>query len=109
MYLEDIRDACRKVRQYTCGVTRDGFEDDSMRLDAVVRNLEVIGEAARQLPDEIRRALPPHPWSDIIGMRNVLAHGHFGVDPDIVWSVATTRIEALAADVCAYLDAQEDR
>ena len=69
-----------------------------------MRNLEVIGEAARQLPDDIRRALPAHPWPDIIGMRHILAHGYFAVDPDIVWSVVTTRIPALEADVCAFLD-----
>jgi len=108
LYLDDIVDACRKIGQYLEGIGREEFDADSMRFDAVVRNLEVIGEAARQLPGEVREALPNHPWTNIVGMRNIIAHGYFGVDPDIVWSVATTHIAALQSDVTAFLAEDQD-
>ena len=108
LYVEDIRDACRKVRQYLRGITKEQFLADGMRFDAVVRNLEVIGEASGRLPADIREVVRRQPWPDIIAMRHVLAHGYFAVDPDIVWSVAATKIDALEQDVCAYLDSHRD-
>jgi uncharacterized protein with HEPN domain len=109
LYVEDIRDACRKVRRFVHGLTKEQFVADEMRFDAVVRNLEVIGEASGRLPADIHAAVARQPWPDIIAMRHVLAHGYFAVDPDIVWSVATTKTDALEQDVCAYLDSHRDQ
>ena len=107
LYLEDILDACDKIRTYVQGETQESLEEDAMRFDAVVRNLELIGEAARQLPKPIHDAIPRVPWREIIAMRNILVHGYFGIDPDVVWTVATGKIDPLADAIKEYLGQHE--
>lgn len=64
-----------------------------MLLDAVIRNLEIIGEAARNLSDEVKMKYPEVPWKNMIGLRNVLIHEYFGIDESIVWEVATRNLK----------------
>lgn len=99
LYLEDILQAARWIDEYVTGVDFDDFVGDHMRFNAVVRALEVIGEAARGLPDAVKDELGEVPWREIIGMRNILAHAYFAVDPDVVWSAATEHVPPLAAAV----------
>lgn len=66
-----------------------------MRYDAILRNLELIGEAARNLPDDVRQQAPEIPWKPMITVRNLLAHVYFGVDREIVWNIVETEIPAL--------------
>ena len=95
--IEDILEASGRVETYIAGLTFEQFQSDRKTVDAVVRNLEVIGEAARHLVT-IQHDLPPDiPWADIAGMRNVLIHAYFGVDLGIVWQTATVDVPALAA------------
>ncbi len=103
LFLEDILEACNKISSYVDGVGREELEGDSMRLDAVVRNFEILGEAARQLPQDIRDQLAEIPWRNIIGMRNILIHAYFGIDTDIVWAAATEQIAPLATAVATFL------
>lgn len=79
-----------------------------MRMDAVVRNIELIGEAAAQLPEEIRDQIAGVPWREMIGMRNILVHAYFGIDPNIVWAVATEKAPELAQAIRCYLDDHEN-
>ena len=77
--LEDILDAIRKIRNYTTGMTYEIFSGDSKTIDAVIRNLEVIGEAAAATPADFQNEHPGIPWEDMRAMRNVLIHEYFGV------------------------------
>ena len=79
VYLEDIRDAIGKVKRYTTGLTREAFETDDKTVDAVVRNLQIIGEAVKMIPESIRLAHPNIEWKKIAGLRDILAHQYFGV------------------------------
>ncbi len=99
LYADDILEACAKIRRYAAGLTFDAFAADERTLDAVVRNIEVIGEAAKGLPDEVIARAPGVEWRKIRGMRDVLAHAYFGVDPRVVWDVATTKLDELEAAV----------
>lgn len=93
----DILDAIDKIERYTVGMDLAAFEADERTFDAVVRNLEVIGEAARNLPNAVVDAMPDVPLHQIRGMRNVLAHEYFGVNRPIVWETVARRLPELKA------------
>lgn len=86
LYLNDILESIEKILEYTEGIDFDEFCENSMVFDAVIRNFEIIGEAARNIPDNLRSKYPHIPWADMVGMRNILIHGYFGVDYSIVWN-----------------------
>ncbi|MBM4017845.1 MAG: DUF86 domain-containing protein [Planctomycetes bacterium] len=96
VYLQDILEAREKIGAYVGGMSRDALAADGKTLDAVVRNLEIIGEAAKNVPEAVRAAHPEVKWKRITGLRNILAHQYFGVDLDIVWDVVRNKVPALA-------------
>lgn len=83
--IHDILRAIDKIRSYTEGMTLAQFQVNELVIDAVVRNLEVIGEASKSVSIVVRRAHPGIPWDQMKGMRNILIHEYFGVDVKIVW------------------------
>ena len=95
VYLEDILDAVAKIRRYTCGLSLDEFKADERTVDAVVRNLEVIGEAVKSLGTEIRTQAPEVEWRKIAGLRDILIHEYYGVDPEVVWDIVSNKMAAL--------------
>lgn len=95
LYLDDITRACRKIGRYTQGMSREQFVRDERTYDAVIRNLEVIGEAANNLPTDIIAATDDVDWRKIVALRNILAHAYFGVDDDIVWSIVEDKVPRL--------------
>ena len=99
LYADDIVEACGKIRRFIAGMDYDTFAADERTRDAVVRNLEVIGEAAKHLPEEVTGKAPQIPWRLICGMRDVLAHAYFGLSLKVVWDTATTQVEQLETAV----------
>ena len=93
--VEDMLDAIAKIERYVHGLTFDQFQADDKTIDAVVRNLEVIGEAVRHLSADPETLASTIPWADIAGMRNILIHEYFGVDLTIVWTTVTSDLPAL--------------
>ena len=100
-YLDDMIGFAEKVIAYTQGLDQDGFIVSGLNYDATVRNLELIGEAATHIPDEIREANPQIPWRLIIATRNRLIHGYLGIDNDTLWSIIRSDIPALLPDLIA--------
>jgi uncharacterized protein with HEPN domain len=86
-FLEDIQESCARVLRYTQGMTSEQFRADDKTYDAVVRNLEVIGEAAKGLPDDVRAMMPDIEWNKATGLRNIVAHAYFGINNEILWDV----------------------
>jgi len=84
-------------------MTYEAFVADERTRDAVIRNIELIGEAAKSLPDDVVARAPEVEWRKIRGMRDVVAHGYFGLDTKVVWSTATTKLDAREAAVRALL------
>jgi len=89
VYLRHILDAIKRVEIYLIGVDEERFWDEQMVQDAVIRQIEIIGEASRRVSDETRALNPRIPWPDMAGMRNKLIHDYFGVDVGTVWLTAT--------------------
>ena len=97
LQIDDILAAVARIRAYTQGMTYDAFAADLKTQDAVVRNLEVIGEAARALPEDVRDRTAAVEWRKIIGLRNILIHEYFGVSLPIIWDVVTNKLGDLEA------------
>jgi uncharacterized protein with HEPN domain len=93
LYVGDILEAKARILEYTKKMTYEEFAQSKITIDAVIRNLEVIGEAARKLPSEIQNKSPDIEWRKIVAMRNVLTHEYFGVNTQIVWDVVQNKIE----------------
>ena len=83
--LEDISDALERISEYVEGFDYDSWTKDQKTIDAVVRNLEIIGEAATHVPEKIQEQLTDIPWYQMKGMRNILIHEYFGVDNEVLW------------------------
>jgi uncharacterized protein with HEPN domain len=102
LYLDDILDAIQQIRSYVEGLDEKAFGLDRKTQDAVIRNLEIIGEAAGNLPEEIQKASPDIDWRKIKGLRNILIHEYFGINLPIVWDVIQNKLGPLDA-VCRKL------
>ncbi len=87
LLFQDIIESAQKILDYTKGLTYDEFKSDSMRVDAVIRNFEIIGEAANRLPDSIKDEIPEIDWHKIRGFRNRVAHDYMGINYFIVWEI----------------------
>jgi uncharacterized protein with HEPN domain len=85
LLLEDIIESIQKIKKYTAGLSKDAFLIDDKTVDAVIRNFEIIGEAANRIPDEIKDKFQLINWHQIIGFRNRIVHDYMGIDYEIVW------------------------
>lgn len=109
VYVSDIFQAFRNARQFVEGLSYQEFAGDRKTVSAVLRELEIAGEATKQLPASVRKKYPDIPWSDMAGMRDKLIHFYFGVDLEIVWETVKVRIpklEPLIEDVLSDLEDQ---
>lgn len=96
VFLEDILKSIEKIERYIMGFS-DGceFVDDEKTFDAVIRNLEIIGEAVKHIPDDVRNLSPETDWRKIAGLRDVLIHAYFGIDNEIVRDVVKNKLPDL--------------
>jgi uncharacterized protein with HEPN domain len=96
LYLDDIVEAVQRIKEYTDGFDFSAFEKDKKTQDAVVRNLEIIGEASNRLPENIRESVPEIEWRKIVGIRNILVHEYFGVSLPIIWDIIQNKLDDLS-------------
>ena len=104
LYLEDILKSAAKVQRYTDGMSFEDFLADERTLDAVVRNLEIIGEAAKNVPEKVRLRYPEIEWRKIAGLRDILSHTYFKVSEAILWDVVQNKLPPLAEQVKQILE-----
>ncbi len=95
LFLKDIRECSVRVLEYAGAMTSEEFFEDRKTLDAVMRNLAIIGEAAKKIPADVRRKYPDIPWKKMAGLRDIVVHDYFGIDEDIIWDVVSVRIPEL--------------
>jgi len=108
LYLGHIRDAIDSIESYIKGISYNQFVSNKMMTDAVVRELEIIGEAINNLSKDFRSDHPQIPFRDIIDMRNVLIHEYFGVNTKIVWDTCKKNLPALKPLIQKILDGCQD-
>ncbi len=103
LYVEDMIEFCGKARAYSSALTEATLTVDAMRYDAILRNLELIGEAATHVPETLRAMAPDVPWRQIVATRNRVAHAYLGISADTVWSILHDDLPALDLALRALL------
>ena len=104
LYLNDIAEAAGNIRSYVGDLSFEEFRDDRMRVDAVIRNFEVIGEAVKNVSDDLKQQFPSTGWKAVAGFRDMLIHGYFGVDPEILWDIIVHKIPVLQNEIAAIIE-----
>ncbi len=99
IYLNDILIAIEKIENYKKGISDKEFVEEDLVIDAIIRNLEIIGEAAKKIPIDIKRKYPKIEWKKISGLRNILIHEYFGIDLEIVWDIIANKIPELKMSI----------
>jgi len=104
LLIEDILDAAGKIKEYTKEHSFESFKNDSKTIDAVIRNFEIIGEAANRIPVDFKETHESIEWYRIIGFRNRIVHDYMGVDISIVWNISESFLPKLTADLTIILN-----
>lgn len=99
LYLKDILAAIDRIEEFVTGMDLEAFQADDKTSSAVLRKFEIIGEAAKQIPDEMRRQYLAVPWKEMSGMRDKLIHSYFGVDYPLVWATVKRRLPQVAGEI----------
>lgn len=103
-YLDDMINFAQNVLSYVADMDQNKFVASKLNYDATLRNLELIGEAAMHVPDEVRDAYPAIPWRMIIATRNRLIHGYLGIDNDTLWSIINDDVPTLLEELVLLRD-----
>jgi len=103
LYLEDILQAIKQIERYTKGISAKKLKQNKLVIDAVIRNLEIIGEATKHLPAPVKKKYPDVEWKKIAGLRNILAHEYFGVDKDVLLDIIANKIPELKKEMSGII------
>jgi uncharacterized protein with HEPN domain len=102
-FLDDIKEAAGKIKKYTAGMTYGEFIKDFKTQDAVIRNFEVIGEATKNLPADFKDRYPAVEWKQVAGLRDVMAHGYYRIDYEVIWEIITDKLPGFRKDIAKIL------
>ena len=108
MYIEDILESMDKIERYINSLTYETFEKNDLVVDAVIRNIEIIGEASKNIPENVRGEYPEIPWKRIVGLRNIAIHEYFGVDLTIIWEIITKNLPETRSKIELMLESLEE-
>jgi uncharacterized protein with HEPN domain len=108
LLLKDMLESSRKIKKYTNGLSLEDFLEDDKTIDAVVRNFEIIGEAANRIDDDFRIKNPSIEWKRIRGFRNRIVHDYFGIDYEIVWNIIQFYLDEMIDSIENIIESNED-
>ncbi len=108
LFLKDIAESCRFIQAFVEGIDFEQFMKDEKTLSAVIRKLEVIGEAAKNIPDSVKKKYPHIQWKKMTGMRDRLIHGYFGISIKLIWGTVITDIPPLITEIYQILDQKSE-
>jgi len=109
LFISDIISSIEKIERFTFGMNLESFSNDEKTISAVIREIEVIGEAVKQVPEAIQATAPQIPWNLMAKMRDKLIHWYWGTDEEIVWKVATERLPLLKTHFQVILDTNKEQ
>jgi len=109
LFIEDIQESMDKIERYVKKLDFEAFQENEMLVDAVIRNLEIIGETARNIPQDVRERHPLVPWKRMIGLRNIMIHAYFGVDLSIIWKIVTTNLPETKPSIMELLNEMDEK
>ncbi len=99
LFIDDILESIQNIKDFTENINKEKFLKDKLRQSAVCRELEIIGEAVKNIPEEIRKKYPRLPWKEIAGFRDVLSHSYFGVSIEKIWNVVENDLTELEKQI----------
>ena len=99
LFIEDILDSIKNIEEFSKSLDREKFSKDNLRQSAIIRQLEIIGEAVKNMPNSFRATHPKIAWRDIAGFRDILSHAYFGVNPDRVWRIIEADLPKLKEEI----------
>jgi len=104
LYIDDILEAVEKIEKYVEDLSFDEFTEDTKTIDAVIRNFQIIGEATKRIPEEVKGKYVDIPWKEMAGMRDKLVHEYFGVKLDVLWKTIKNRLPELKSLIKEVLE-----
>ena len=99
LFIEDVKESVKNIEDFSKGLTKDKFSKDNLRQSAIIRQLEIIGEAVKNIPDSFKEKFPKIPWKEIAGFRDVLSHAYFGVNINRVWNIVKIDLPKLKEEI----------
>jgi len=106
-YLQDMEDSMRHIFEFTKGMDFSTFKRNRLVVDAVIRNFEIIGEASKNVPENIKTKFPNIPWKNMYKLRNIISHDYFGIDYEVVWKIITEYLPENYAELCQVIEIEQ--